>query len=521
MNWLQIALLAWIVAAGIVLSVALFRKRSGMPVDRNMPVVATAIAVTLIVVSAQAARIQVANQDAIASRTEVSSINGEVIANPRLATGDIDSPRGSILTADGVPIAWSVETDDGYVRHYADPALSSVAGFFSPLQFGASGLESSESEALSSGVTGSIVEQVEELLGFRNGEPATLNLSIDADVQRLAGDLLGDRTGAAVVVDVHTGEIVAMASSPAIDASRIFAIDKTDRDAASQYWQETLADPRHPMINRAASGLYAPGSIFKVITAAAVIDSGIAEPDTVYVDTGALNVDGHIIVEENRPDDSIDSWTLLQGLAYSLNVVFAQVGLDLGAEAMESYARAFGFELAIPFDIETASSQIANSEEFLDSSVGLADTAFGQGELLVTPLHMALVAAGIANDSVIMQPTLVSSYSDSDGGLIQEVQPEIWNVPVSAETAADVQGMMIESVLNGYAFAAAQPGYLIGGKTGTAETGGGEPHGWFIGFGGVDAPQYAVAVVLEHGGSGGGDPAHIGGDLLAAAIESN
>ena len=212
------------------------------------------------------------------------------------------------------------------------------------------------------------------------------------------------------------------------------------------------------------------------------------------------------------------TWTLREGLAFSLNVVFAQVGLELGGDLLADYAERFGFGKSVPFDVPVAKSQVASSDDFLTSNPAVADTAFGQGELLVTPLQMAMVAAAIANEGKMMRPYLVDEVATRDGKVVDRTEPEVWQQPIGADSAGQVRDMMINAVENGYAYGASIDGLVVGGKSGTAETGSGEPHAWFIGFAGDPAPQYAVAVVLEHGGAGLSGPLEIARAMLAAAM---
>jgi peptidoglycan glycosyltransferase len=321
------------------------------------------------------------------------------------------------------------------------------------------------------------------------------------------------------VVDPATGAILALASNPAVDPVPLAAVNHAQLEAARNAWEALLDDPDRPLVRRATEGLYPPGSTFKVITAAAGIESGIVEPDTVFEDNGSIEIDGHVIVEANRPDETITQWTLTEGFAYSLNVVFAQVGLQIGRFELEERAEAFGLDGSIPFDEHVSSAQIASNGGFLESQAALADTAFGQGELLVTPLHMAMVASAVANDGELMRPHLVGQLRDQNGETVSTTEPRKLHDAIDQGTANIVQGLMVDAVEWGYAGAAILPGYRVGGKTGTAESGGEIPHGWFIGFAGEDQPRVAVAVVLEHGGEGGGYPAQIGARLLAAALQ--
>ncbi len=274
-----------------------------------------------------------------------------------------------------------------------------------------------------------------------------------------------------------------------------------------------------------SSGLDAAGLLSAhsgaTIAEIASIDTGKASPSTVYEDNGSIVIDGRELIENNRPDDSIDQWTLTQGYMYSLNVVFAQIGLDVGATDLEKYAAAFGFGSGIPYDLPIVESQLATKADFLRSQVALAETAFGQGQILASPMQMALIAACIANDGQMMQPYLVQEIETQSGNHLRSVDPSVWRTPISSATAQSLQQMMIEAVEQGTVSGAAVPGYTVGGKTGTAETGSGDPHSWFIGFIGDPEPRYAVAVVLEHGGGEVGAAVSIGQGVLADVIATN
>jgi penicillin-binding protein A len=268
---------------------------------------------------------------------------------------------------------------------------------------------------------------------------------------------------------------------------------------------------------RATSGLYPPGSTFKVFTAAAAIAAGTIKADTVFVDDGSLTVNGRVIPEFNRPDDSRTDWTATEGLAYSLNVVYAQIGLALGADSFSRAAQDFGIGERIPFEFPVAPGQLAGRDDGLANPVALADTAFGQGELLVTPLHMALVMCAIANGGQMPKPILVDAILDPDGGVSSTAKPDQWRRPIDSQSADTVLSMLYEGLSYGYASRAAIPGLNVAAKTGTAESGQEAPHGWFIGSAGIDAPSVVVSVCLDYGGEGGGLALDIGRELLAAA----
>ncbi|CAN5737633.1 penicillin-binding protein 2 [soil metagenome] len=508
-----------VVAAGLVF-VAVNRRRRVEPISRNLPVIGVAFVAALFVLAIQAARMQVFQQRVFARRIGIDPADGEVLANPRLSIGDTTRMRGSISDASGREIAWSEDTGAFVRRRYGSADVAHVAGYFSPVLYGKDGLELAVDEALTGGLSRSVVEHLLDALNIGGRGRENVQLTIVSEVQREAQSLLQGHIGAAVVVNVKSGAVIALASNPVVDPSRLAAVDAAEIEAATAYWTELVDDERRPLLRRSTLGLYTPGSTFKVVTAAAAIDSAVATPDSIYEDDGVFTVDGHTLIELNRPDDTVTQWSLTEGLAYSLNIVFAQVGMELGPETLTRYAESFGFGESVPFDIPVANSQVSSSDDFLESQPALVDTAFGQGELLTTPLHMAMVAAAIANDGVLMRPYLIDQYLDPNGGVLEARTPEIWKRSVPAGTARQVAQMMVVAVEGGNSGGAYVPGLTIGGKTGTAETGDGDPHAWFIGFGGNPAPEYAVSVVLEHGGSGGGIPSTIGGSLLGLAINS-
>jgi peptidoglycan glycosyltransferase len=225
-----------------------------------------------------------------------------------------------------------------------------------------------------------------------------------------------------------------------------------------------------------------------------------------------------VIPEFNRPDETKTEWTVREGLVWSLNVVYAQIGLEIGGERYRQYAREFGIGQEIDFEFGIEAGQIANDPTDLDNPVALADTAFGQGALLVTPMHMARVMMAVANEGRIVRPVLVREILDSSGDSIWSVETSVQASPISSATAATVLDMLYDSVAFGYASGAQIPGLQVAGKTGTAESGREAPHGWFIGSAGADKPELVVAVCLDYGGEGGGKALQIGRALLEAGL---
>jgi peptidoglycan glycosyltransferase len=516
-RWLALLGLGWI--SGLVGLWPRIPKDWG-PFPRSTVKAALLFASLFVLISVQLVRIQVIDQQAIASRTGADPITGDAFQNPRLIDFSLARNRGSILDRNGNLIAGVNVIDGVGYRTYPDPSIAYVTGYYSPLQYGLTGLEASFDAELRGEQGGSALDDALNQLLHRETEGNNLVLTIDAGLQSYAQDLLGPRTGAVVVLDIETGATLVLASNPHYDPARLTHAPEQGREDIAAYWNTLLDDDGRPLLLRATGGLYTPGSTFKTVTAAAAVDSGLADPSTVYEDNGVLVVDGRELIENNRPDDSIEFWTLQEGYGYSLNLVFAQVGLQLGDDALSSYSERFGFGSQPPYDIPVARSQLANDDQFLTSQTALAETSFGQGQILATPLHMAMVAACIANGGDMMTPFLVQAITDSDGNALRSHDPTVWRTPISASSASTMQQMMIGAVEQGFVGGAAVPGYVVGGKTGTAEVEGSDPHSWFIGFIGDPAPRYAVAVVLEAGGGEIGAAVSIGQAMLAASIET-
>ncbi|MCD6034041.1 MAG: Peptidoglycan glycosyltransferase, partial [Thermomicrobiales bacterium] len=229
-------------------------------------------------------RVQVVMSDSIAHRVGVDPATGDIVSNPLLANQALTTPRGAIYDRDGVVLAQTVFTDGLAHRVYPEPSSAEVTGYFSPLLYGATGLDGSWED--------------------------DLRLTLDTDLQRQAHAALGNRTGAVVLLDVATGATLALASSPSFDPNALVAMTPQEREPAQSTWAALTTDPRAPLVQRATSGLYPPGSTFKAITAAAAMARGVAEPDTIYEDAGQLTIAGHTLVEQNRPNEEQSLWSL-------------------------------------------------------------------------------------------------------------------------------------------------------------------------------------------------------------------
>ena len=487
------------------------------PFNRGLIRTTMLLACVFILLSAQLVRIQVIQQEQIYFRSEADA-NGEVISNPRLYQQQLTVQRGQILDRNGVVLADTTLQDGIYYRSWPVESAHSVTGYYSPNRYGMTGIEATYEQELSGQAgTNPIETTVRDLLG-REQAGANVELTIDADLQTLAYNSLGGNNGAIVVIDIQTGETLVLASKPSVNPNTLFVVD--DATAADAYWDTISTDEvNKPFVTRANLGVYTPGSTFKTVTAGIAINEGYAEPDTVYEDNGEITIDGRVLVENNRPDNSRSEWTLREAVMWSLNVVMAQVGLQIGPETYWEYGPQLGFGEQIPYDVPIAESQLANDQDFLNSQNALADTGFGQGEILMSPMHMAMVGAMWANDGTMMEPILVKQVTAPDGTVLFQAEPMVYKQCVEPETAQAVESMMIDVIQNGSAQHGQWGGYTIGGKTGTAELGDGTTNSLFIGFIGDPEPRYAIAVVLE--GNGGDLPSAVimARDILVATIE--
>ncbi len=342
-----------------------------------------------------------------------------------------------------------------------------------------------------------------DLLLGRPKRGADLHLTVSAALQKTAVDALGGKKGAIVALDPRTGAILAMASSPSYDPRRL-----------DERWKALNQDADRPLLNRVTQGLYPPGSSFKPVVAAAALAQGLVTPTTGFVDDGRYVAGGYVV--HNYGDAVYGRHDFTEAMAKSINTTFAKVGVELGAAGLAQAARSFGFSQKVPGRLPVAASRFPDPGTM--DTAHVAQASFGQGEVLATPLEMALVAAGIANGGRVMEPYLVGEVRDYQQTVLDRTQPKVWLNPMDATTAAAVRDMMVQVVQQGTGTRAAIPGVQVAGKTGTAELDQGEPHAWFIGFAPADAPRVAVAVVVEHGGTGGSVAAPLARQVLSAAL---
>jgi peptidoglycan glycosyltransferase len=420
-------------------------------------------------------------------------------------------PRGRILTADGVVIAKSVPKGKGdakrYVRRYPEGSLFGHPIGYSFVEEGDTEFEQFHNEELV-GEEGEFVSIVDELLGHKQ-EGNDIVTNIDADAQRTALAALQEvGFGAVVAIEPDTGAVKAMVSNPPFDPNRI----PSDLSQLNRNEIET------PLLNRATQGLYPPGSTFKVVTAAAGLDSGAITPETPIDAPGTLEVEGTPLANDFNQD--FFGATLDTALTNSVNTWFGQLGQKLGNDTLFEYMERFGFNATPAIDLpedEVYDSGVYGEDGLLRASdpVDLARLAIGQERLLTTPLQMALVSAAVANGGELMKPQIWKRVVDPEGRVTEKLDPSTYSEPISEETAEQLTTAMEGVVSEGTGTNAAIPGVAVAGKTGTAETpgnkacGGGidENQAWFIGFAPADDPEVAIAVSIECTPEFGGDVA--------------
>ncbi|MGY1640328.1 peptidoglycan D,D-transpeptidase FtsI family protein [Geodermatophilus sp. SYSU D00703] len=437
--------------------------------------------------------------------------------NTRVLTEEYDRERGSIVVA-GTEVATSVATDDRltYLRQYAQgPVYAPVTGYYS-LVYGNAQTERAENDVLSGNDARLFARRIADLFTGRDPSGGDVVLTLDPATQEAAMSALDGVTGAVVALDPSTGAVLGMASQPTYDPN---LLSSHDPQAIRDYWAQLNEADRDPRLNRAISDNYPPGSVFKVVVSAAALASGEYTPDTVIPAPDTLTLPGTNTELENFGGSSCSSTgeqSLIDALTISCNTAFAQLGIDLGEDAVRDMAEAFGMDgeqRQIPLTVEPSSTGDPEN----DAQLGVS--SIGQQDVRMTPLQAAMVAAAVANDGTLMQPYLVDQLRAPDLSVIDETDPEELSEPVTPEVADQLTEMMESVVTNGSGRAARLPGVTVAGKTGTAENAGPD-HNWFIGFAPADDPQIAIAVFVANGGGTGGDvSAPIARQVMQAYLE--
>ena len=444
------------------------------------------------------------------SSTIIMAVRANALNNdPRNARSlyhQLGAYRGAILASDGTVMAKSEPVNDAfkYLRTYSNgPLYAPVTGFFSINQTADRGLEASRSMLLNGEADSLIWQRAKAMLTGATNQGASVETSIDPKLQQVAYDQLGTRDGAAVAIEVSTGRILAMVSTPSYDPNKLAT---HDTKAASQAYNELSAGQNSPLINRATSQLYPPGSTFKTIVAATALESGDYDTDTQIPAGASYTLPGTStnLTNTTTAANGIDGKITLQdALTYSSNTAFAQLGVKLGQDKIAEQAKKLGYGSSITIDGTSSSGRPMKSiaakfpDTLSDDKVALA--SIGQGDVLSTPLQNAMVAAAIANDGKLMRPTLVDRVRASDLSTLSETTPEVMSTAFSSSTASKLNQMM-QSVVEHDAPSLQLSGIKVAAKTGTAQIGSSNQtnDAWVIGFAPADNPKIAVSVVIHN-----------------------
>ena len=421
--------------------------------------------------------------------------------------------RGSIITADGLTLAESIQQADGtYARSYPNGNLAAHAVGYYSQQYGTMGIENTQNDTLTGSKDYSSWQNALNSLAGISEPGNSVQLTIDSRIQRAAEQALAGRVGAIVALDPRNGAVLAWASAPTFDNTNIQAAIEAANASGG-------ADTS--MYDRATLALYTPGSTFKVLTLASALENGLATLDTTYDSPGRMEIGGADVVSIGERGHGKIS--LAKAFALSSNTVFGQVADGLGAEKLVATARAFGYGQQLGLDFTTAASVMPNPEEMTEWELAWAGAGqpVGQGHTpgpQATVMQNALMAATIANNGIAMNPYVVSQILAPDGTVLKTTRGRSLGQAVSSGTAAQVKQAMLDVVQNGTGSAAAIAGVKVAGKTGTAETNNANANSTFVGFAPYDTPTVAIAVVIEQNAKGEETAAAVGGQVLRAAL---
>lgn len=421
--------------------------------------------------------------------------------NKRLWINEENILRGSIIDRNGNILAYSQEQGDNINRYYNYSNLYSHIIGYSYREYGKAGLESAYNNELLNLRELSGIEEIINIVA-PDIEGNNLLLTIDHNMQEKTRELLNGRKGSVVTMNPVTGEIYSMYSYPDFNSSKL-----------REEWINITEATDSPLMNRATQGNYTPGSIFKLVTATALLESNI---DFDYNCTGSTLIDGRTISDSSKtPHGQIG---LEEAIIHSCNTYFAEKSVEIGDNKLREVAQKFMFDERIPFDLDTNASSFSKGNL---SKTAIAEAGIGQGEVLSTPLNMALVASTIANDGKMVKPYLVKNIEDFEGKLIRQTRTETLSNVMSPAMANQLADMMAGVVEIGTGRNASIGNVPVAGKTGTAENTPRPSHAWFVGFAPADNPRIAVAVILEESGTFGGQTAApIARDLMIYGLNN-
>lgn len=440
-------------------------------------------------------------------------------ADPRnvrtnLHAAEID--RGPIIVEKTAIASSELDDDNHYTRVYDQGSLYvSATGYFSSVGYGSTGIEAAQENVLDGQSQTLLGQRLRNLLTGEQRQGGGVELTLRASMQEAAAAALGDRKGAVVALDAKTGAILALYSSPSFDPN---ALASRDAGEVQDAYATLDADPKNPMLNRTISERYAPGSTFKVLTAIALIENGIANPDTRMDSPVSTTLPGTNTEVSNIESSTCGDGkpTLTEAFARSCNTTFVLASEKLTTQQLTDVTKRFGFghEQEIPL---TVIPSVFPSDA---DSAQLAMSSIGQYTVQATPMQMAQVAQTIANGGQMMSPYLIKQIVDADNQTIRKTKATEAGRPISADTASKVTGMMQAVVSQPYGSGTpmALPNVSVAAKTGTAETGEGDrANAWAIGFAPADNPQIAFAVIVEGDET---NPTPHGGDVAGPVAKA-
>jgi peptidoglycan glycosyltransferase len=439
------------------------------------------------------------------------------------------NPRGEIIVdsgANSTPIASSSSTGAqlNYQRQYANgPLYAQATGYYS-IDFGSSGIENYENSLLAGTDPRLSVQRFVDQLDGKTEGAGSVVLTLNPAAQQAAASGLAavgggkQIQGAVVALDPKTGAILALVSAPTYDPNTLATHDRTAEASAAN---SLSADPSQPELDRALSETYPPGSTFKIITSAAALTYGVngnpvSESTVIPSPTKTLTLPDSTSTLSNDSGEICGNTTLIHAFTQSCNTVFGQLGLDLGGSQLQTEAQKWGFNQAGPTIPMPAAESVFPGGI---SQAQAAQSAIGQYDVRMTPLQGAMMAAGVADGGVIMQPYLIKQELDTNGNVLSTTQPSQLYNPITADQASQIKDMMISVVNSGTGTSARISGVQVAGKTGTAQRGAGQNSlAWFVAFAPADNPQIAVAVLVQDDNPAAGDT--YGGALAAPIAKS-
>jgi peptidoglycan glycosyltransferase len=424
--------------------------------------------------------------------------------NTRALIRQFDTPRGPIISADAVVLAQSVQSpgdsDVKYERRYPTGDLfANVVGYYT-FGLGSTQIERSQSDVLTGETLTQQVRALEDILSPNTDNSGEVRLTLREDMQKIAKFLLGEREGSIVLLDVETGAIRSMWSWPSFDPN---LVSDPDYDVAYDYLTQLQADPRDPLLANAYQQRYMPGSTFKVLTAGAALDAGIINLQSFWpVETEFLPPQTTDPIENYRGSEC--GGDLTEVFSRSCNTPFARTALEMGPALFQDRISRWGVGETIPIDLPGATASTIGDFTGIDQTLPLlAIRGFGQNDVQMVPLHMAMVAAAVANDGDMMKPYVIDATLDHSGGVLSRTEPQVWKRPISTQTATILQDLMVQVAQVGTASCciALEGGIPVAAKTGTAQLNGpDEPessHAWIVAYAPADAPKYAVVVMIK------------------------